>query len=161
MKPFSILCNETSCLRKKGTTLVCHYGFPFKLHEPYSMFSDDAGEKTYILTRNDEILNIHNSFMLLEWRANVDYHHVLSHHVVLTYIWKYASKSKKKSKIYIDILSCIAHVIPAEEAILFPFWKLLSEVVTDRDIGVQETCHMLQKIPLKLSRHSFVSLNVS
>ena len=62
---------------------------------------------------------------------------------------------------YHEMLSRIAHASPIEEAILFPIRKLLSETVADRDIGAQETCHMLQKLPLKIYSRSFVSLNFS
>ena len=59
------------------------------------------------------------------------------------------------------MLSRIAHVAPAEEAILLPIRKLLLEIVVDQDIGAQETCHMLQKLPFTICSRSFVSLNVS
>ena len=65
-------CSESSCLRKKGSSLVCRYGFPFDLHATSSMFIDGNGKKTYIPARNDELLNIHNSYMLSIWRTNVD-----------------------------------------------------------------------------------------
>ena len=84
------------------------------------MFIDGNGKKTYIPARNDELLNIHNSSMLSIWRANVDCQPVLSRHVVMTYISKYASKAENKSESYREILSHIAHAAPAEHAILFP-----------------------------------------
>ena len=125
------------------------------------MFIDGNGKKTYIPARNDELLNIHNSSMLSIWRENVDCQHVLSRHAILTYISKYASKAKNIYESYCEILSRIAHAAPAEEAIVLPIRKLLSETVADRDIGAQETCHMLQKLPLTICSQSFVSLNVS
>ena len=73
--------------------------------------------------------------MLSIWRANVDCQPVLSHHAVLSYISKYASKAENKSESYHDILTCILHAAPAEEGILLPIQKLLSETVADRDIG--------------------------
>ena len=128
-------CSESSCLRKKGTTLVCCYGFPFELQETSSMFIDNSGQKKYILARNDELLNVHNPLMLSVWRANVDFQHVLSCHAVLSYISKYASKVENKFESYHDILIRIAYATPAEEGILLPIEKLLSETVVDRDIG--------------------------
>ena len=113
-------CNEFSCLRKKGTTLVCRYRFPFELQETSSMFIDSSGQKKYTPTRNDELLNVHNPLMLSVWRANVDSHPVLSCHAILSYISKYASKAENKSESYHDILTRIAHAAPAEEGILLP-----------------------------------------
>ena len=154
-------CNEFSCLRKKGSNLVCRYGFPFDLQETSSMFIDSSGQKKYSPARNDPLLNVHNPLMLSVWRANVDCQPVLSRHAVLSYISKYASKAESKSESYHDILTRISHAAPAEEGILLPIRKLLSETVADRDIGAQETCHMLQKIPLTLCSHTFLSLNTS
>ena len=109
------------------------------------MFIDNSSQKKYIPTRNDELLNVHNPLMLSVWRANVDFQPVLSRHAVLSYISKYSSKAENKSESYHDILTRIAHASPAEEGILLPIWKLFFETVADRDIGAQETCHMLQK----------------
>ena len=39
--------------------------------------------------------------------------------------------------------------------------KLLIETVIERDIGAQETCHMLLELPLVECRKKFVNLNVS
>lgn len=41
------------------------------------------------------------------------------------------------------------------------FRKFLTETLVDRDIGAQETCHMLQKLPLTLCSRPFISLNVN
>ena len=41
------------------------------------------------------------------------------------------------------------------------FRKFLAETLVDRDIGAQETCHMIQKLPLTLCSRSFFPLNVS
>ena len=99
------------------------------------MFIDSSGQKKYSLARNDALLNVHNPLMLSVWRANVDCQPMLSRHAVLSYISKYALKVENKSKSYHGILTSIAHVAPAEEGILLPIWKLLSETMADRDIG--------------------------
>ena len=39
--------------------------------------------------------------------------------------------------------------------------QLLAQIVAERDISAQETCHMLQKLPLVLCSSHFFSLNVS
>ena len=123
------------------------------------MFIDSSGQKKYSPARNDALLNVHNPLMLSVWRANVDCQPVLSRHAVLSYISKYASKVENKYESYHDILTRIAHAALAKQGILLPIWKLLSETMTDRDIGAQETCHMLQKLPLTLCSRTFVSLN--
>ena len=36
-------CSESTCLRKKGTSLQCHYGFPYELQATSSLFIDQNG----------------------------------------------------------------------------------------------------------------------
>ena len=40
------------------------------------------------------------------------------------------------------------------------YHKFLFEVIIERDIGAQETCHMLQKLSLVVCSQEFVALNV-
>ena len=82
----------------------------------YSLFIDANGHKTYNPTRNDFVLNIHNPAMLSIWRDNVDFQPVISRHVVLKYISKYASKVES----YHTILSWLAHATSIERTILQP-----------------------------------------
>ena len=89
-------CSESTCLRKKGTSLQCHYGFPYELQATSSLFIDPNGQKTYNPARNDLLLNIHNYTMLSIWRANVDCQLVLCKHAILKYISKYESKVEPK-----------------------------------------------------------------
>jgi hypothetical protein len=37
---------------------------------------------------------------------------------------------------------------------------LLTSDIVERDIGTQETCHMLQKLPIVTCSHLFITLNV-
>ena len=57
-------CSESTCLRKKGTSLQCRYGFPYDLQATSSLFIDANGHKTYNHARNNSLLNIHNPTML-------------------------------------------------------------------------------------------------
>ena len=154
-------CSESTCLHKKGTSLQCRYGFPYELQATSSLFIDPNGRKTYNPTRNYFLLNIHNPTMLSIWRASVYCQPVLCKHVVLKYISKYASKVEPKLETYHAILSRLAHAAPSESPILHPIKQLLAQTVREWDISAQETCHMLQKLPLVLCRCHFFSLDVS
>ena len=103
-------CSESTCLRKKGTSVQCCHGFLYDLQATTSLFIDPNGCKTYNPARNDSLLNIHNPTMLSIWRDNVDCQPVICKHVVLKYISKYASKVEPKSESYDAILSLLAHV---------------------------------------------------
>ena len=39
-------CSESTCLRKKGTSVQCRYGFPYELQAASSLFIDPNGRKT-------------------------------------------------------------------------------------------------------------------
>ena len=94
------------------------------------------------------------------WRANVDCQPVVSRHAVLKYIAKYASKAEKRSESYQDMLTRISNSGASEDSALSAYRRFLAETLVDRDIGAQETCHMLLKLPLVICSWKFVSLNV-
>jgi ATP-dependent DNA helicase PIF1 len=85
---------------------------------------------------------------------------VVSRYVVLKYIAKYASKAEKRSESYQDMLTRISNSSASEDPALSAYRRFLVETLVDRDIGAQETCHMLLKLPLVLCSRKFVSLNV-
>lgn len=60
----------------------------------------DTGDKKFEPTRNDERVNSHNRHILQLWRASIDWQPILSKHVVIKYIKKYAAKIEKISKTY-------------------------------------------------------------
>ena len=70
---------------------------PWELHATSTLQIDEHGRKTCNPARHDDRLNIHNYDILSIWRANVEFQRVLSCHVVLNYILKYASKVESKS----------------------------------------------------------------
>jgi len=153
-------CSVDSCLHKKGTILACRYNAPWDLSGESILFIDDQGRKKYDPTRNDDRLNVHNIDLLTMWRANVDCQPVLSRHVVLKYIVKYASKEERRSESYHDMLTRISNYFASEDHALCAYRRFLAETVVERDIGAQETCHMLLKLPLVVCSRQFVSLNV-
>ena len=58
------------------------------------------------------------------------------------------------------MLTRISNVIDSDIPSICAYKKFLAETILERDIGAQETCHMLLKIPLVISSCSFVSDNV-
>ena len=59
------------------------------------------------------------------------------------------------------MLRRIVHAAPLLDPSIVAIQKFLSETLVDRDIGAQETCHMLQKLPLTICSCTFLSLNVN
>ncbi len=94
------------------------------------------------------------------WRANIDWYPVLSKHVVINYIEKYAPKYEKKSETIHDMLMRVSSIQNPNEPAERAFKALLCETIIDRDIGAQETCHLLLQLPLSDCSHRFIVLNV-
>ena len=90
-------CSVDSYLCKNGTIRACWYNAPWDLSKESRLFIDDQGRKKYDPTRNDDRLNVHNIDLLKMCRENFDCQPVLSQHVVVKYISKYASKVEKRS----------------------------------------------------------------
>ncbi|XP_057840713.1 uncharacterized protein LOC131050530 [Cryptomeria japonica] len=154
-------CFVHTCLKKKGPALHCRYKAPWPEQHSSTLISDANRKPCYQPARNDSRLNIHNPLMLAIWRANVDCQPVCSKMAVQQYISKHASKTEQKSESYVDMLKKIVATTNTQDTILLAYQKFMMSIVADRDISAQETCHMLQKLPLiNCSRH-FVSLNVS
>ncbi len=86
---------------------------------------------------------------------------VLSIHVALQYISKYASKSESRSTAFLEIFNEILNKSNPEAASLTLIQKLLINSVAERDILAQETCHLLLGIPLYHSSRVFVLLNIN
>ena len=125
------------------------------------MFIHTNGKKTYKPTCNDDRLNSHIPSILSIWRGNVDCQPVLDIHAIQKYIAKYAAKSETKSERFHQMLRRIVHAAPLLDPSIVAIQKFLSETLVDRDIEAQETCHMLQKLPLTFCSRTFLSLNVN
>lgn len=117
------------------------------------------GTKKYEPTRNDDRLNIHNPEMISIWRANIDCQPIISHELVLKYISKYASKVERTSESCTAMLTRISTTQKRDDPAVLAYRRFMTEIVVERDIGAQETCHMLQKLPLVCNK-PFTTLNV-
>lgn len=150
---FNIICIH-QCFR---------YNAPWKLNlEGSKLYTDaDSGEKKFEPARNDDRVNTHNRYILQLWRANVDWQPVLSRHAVIKYIAKYAAKAERSSETYQQMLMRRSNLENPDDLASRAYRKLLNETVIERDIGAQETCHMLLELPLVECSRKFVNLNVS
>ena len=138
---------------------MCRYNAPWQLQDQSKIFVNDKGHKKYEPAHNDDRLNVHNIPLLSIWRSNVDFQPILSRHAVLKYIAKYASKSERISENYQDMLTRISNVVDSDIPSICAYKIFLAKTIVERDIGAQETCHMLLKLPLVIFS-IFVSINV-
>lgn len=93
--------------------------------------------------------------------GKIDWQPVLCKHEIIKYIAKYTSKVKKFSETYQKLMMHFSKLEILDDLAVGVYRKLLIEIVIERDIGAQETCHMLLELPLVESSRKFVSLNVS
>ena len=139
------------------------YNAPWPINLTGSKLYEDIGigEKKFEPARNDDRVNSHNRHILQLWRANIDWQPVLSRHAVIKYIAKYASKAEKSSETYHQMLMRLSNMENPDDLAARAYKRLLTETLIERDIGAQETCHMLLELPLMESSRRFVNLNVS
>ncbi|XP_059076947.1 uncharacterized protein LOC131876152 [Cryptomeria japonica] len=139
------------------------YNAPWPLNLSGSKLYEDieTGEKKFEPARNDDRVNSHNRHILQLWRANIDWQPILSKHAVVKYIAKYAAKAEKSSETYHQMLMCLSNMEDPNDLAARAYRRLLTETIIERDIGAQETCHMLLELPLVESSRRFVNLNVS
>ena len=121
----------------------------------------DSCEKKFEPSRNDDRANTYNQYILQFWRANVDWQPVLSRHAVIKYIAKYASKVERSSEKYQQMLMCLSNLSNPNNLASWAYRNLLTKTIIERDIGAQETCHMLLELPLVEYSRKFVNLNFS
>ncbi|XP_059074789.1 uncharacterized protein LOC131874875 [Cryptomeria japonica] len=146
---------------RKGTSLQCRYKAPWNITEKSSLSNDDNGQPKHTPARNDDRLNLHNPFILSIWRANVDCQPVLSIDAMIKYIAKYATKAENKSETYHAMLSRISTNFESDKPAPSAFRKMLLDNLVDHDIGAQESCHLLLKLPLSLCSQTFFLKNVN
>ena len=84
----------------------------------------------------------------MKWRANIDWQPVLSKRIVSNYIVKYVAKSEKGSKTFHNMLMQVSSIQNPNEPAAHAYKSLFYQSIVDRDIGAQETCHMLLELPL-------------
>ena len=80
--------------------------------------------------------------------------------MVINYIAKYVDKSKKGSENFHNMLMQVSSIQNPNEPAARAYKSLLCESIIDRDIGAQETCHLLLELPLSECSCCFVVLNV-
>ena len=90
-------------------------------------------------TRNDDRVNTHNRYILRLWSSNVDWQPVLSRHAGI----KYAAKAERSFEIYQQMLMRLSNLENPHDLASQTYRKLLTKTIIKRDIGAQETCHIL------------------
>ncbi|XP_059065211.1 uncharacterized protein LOC131857122 [Cryptomeria japonica] len=155
-------CNPRQDTRLRNIQTY-RYNAPWHLNlEASRIYKDlESGEMKFDPFRNDDRVNSYNRYILQLWRENIDWQPIMSKHVVTQYIAKYAANAEKSSKTYHQMLLQLANIENPDDLVAKAYRRLLTKTLIERDIGVQETSHMLLELPLVQSGRTFVNLNVS
>ena len=169
-------CSTAYCLRKKPEQEpTCRFNFPKDCQEETSLDfqlirkagSDDheltveevtqARVKSTLTTkRNDDCINSHNRVMLQHWRANVDLQAIVDTDQCIRYMAKYATKGEPRSQSATEILSLCVNKLCDTDMATTALRSAMIQVVRERDLGSQETAHLLLGRPLYSSTFSFL-----
>ena len=85
----------------------------------------------------------------------------MSEHAVIRYIPKYVAKAERNLETYHQMLMCLTNIENPNHFASKVYRKLLTKNIVERDVGAQETCHMLLELSLVECSRNFVNLNVS
>lgn len=151
-------CSKGYCLKPNGREFICRFKFPKAIQEVSTLLKDSKGNWVYTPVRNDEKLNLFNSFIAQTWRANTDFQIITSLYAVIEYISKYASKSEPTSKNVLEMFEEIVKSRNSDDQARQAYTSLMMKIIGERDIGACETCHILMSIPLFHCTRSFQTL---
>ncbi|XP_078352432.1 uncharacterized protein LOC144637171 [Oculina patagonica] len=173
-------CSTAYCIKvKPGQPPACRFNYPkecqnntlidFQLivkggDDDREMTADEISKarvKATITTkRNDDRINSHNHVMLQHWRANVDLQAIVDTDQCIRYMAKYATKGEPRSQSASDILQVCVNRLRDNDMASSAIRRAMIQVVGDRDIGSQETAHLLLGKPLYSSTFSFLCVSL-
>ena len=113
-----------------------------------------------ITKRNDDRINSHNRLMLQNWRANVDLQAIVDTDQCIRYMAKYATKGEPRSQQATEILQSAISKLRHTDSASSALRRAMIQVAGERDIGSQETAHMLLGKPLYSCTYSFLCISL-
>ena len=160
----------------------CRFGFPLKLQEQTHIsvveyignvrkkLSNGTVRERSVLRyrielmtkRNDRWLNSHNRKFLESWMANMDFRLVVDIGKVMEYLTKYVTKAEKsltRGMEYLVRSIMRANMLEGSDT-LTTLRKIMGKLLGSRMISKQETCHLLNSLPLVSCSHSFLMINL-
>ena len=173
-------CSTAYCIKiKPGREPTYRFNFPKDCHDETTIdfelltkgASDDheltvdeitqAQVKATLTTkRNDGRINSHNRVMLQHWRANVDLQAIVDTDHCIRYMAKYATKGEPRSQSASEILTACVNRLDNTDMASSALRRAMIQVTGERDIGSQETAHMLLGKPLYSCTYSFLCVSL-
>ena len=173
-------CSTAYCTKiKTGQQPTCRFNFQKDCQEETSINfeligkagSDDremtveeitqARVKATLTTkRKDDRINSHNRVTLQHWRANVDLQAIIDTDQCIRYMAKYAVKGEPRSQSASEIPSVCINGPNDTDMASSALRRAMIQVVGERDIGSQETAHLLLGKPLYSCTFSFLCVSL-
>lgn len=167
---------QNYCLRKRtikkndGSSAVCQYcrfGYAkdmvSKSHLVMKQHRNKDGIKYSIeleTQRNDQWLNSHIRAVSEVWLANIDMQLLVDVGKVADYMTKYVTKAEPMSSgIVSGMIEKVMHAHPNTETQSI-LRRVMGKVLGERPISRQETCHLINKLPIVKCSHDFVSVQM-
>ena len=98
--------------------------------------------------------------MLQHWRANVDLQAIVDTDLSIQYMAKYATKGEPRSQSASEILTACVNRLDNTDMASSALRRAMIQVAGERDIGSQETAHMLLGKPLYSCTYSFLCVSL-
>ena len=164
-------CSNYCCNNKEKK---CRFGFPLMLiertHLQLTQYLAKTSDGLYAVRyrieclskRNDRWLNSHCKVALCSWMANMDMRIVVDVGKVVEYLTKYVTKTEKslsKGMKYF-IRNVVTKNLDDGQTALQTIKKVMNRLLGNRLISRQETCHLINNLPLVSCSHNFVLVNL-
>ncbi|CAB4010748.1 ATP-dependent DNA helicase PIF1 [Paramuricea clavata] len=159
------------CLRhtKGSKDLKCRFNYPIDCSDKTEltveqMYTKDSSvhfKAKFITKRNDERLNNHQRIQLQGWRANCDIQVILDHHACVEYLSKYAAKGESRSFSLDDAFNKVINSVNSDVDSAKAVKKIMIKTLGERDIGAQETMHLLLSLKLYMSSFNVIPVNLN
>ena len=114
-------------------------------------------------SRNDGWINSHFWSLFEVWGANVDFQLVLDVGKVINFMAKYVTKAEDSvTKGAASLIrSVLKKTIDEGLTVQAALKRTMSKLIGERMMGKQETCHLINSIPLVSCSHNFVRINLN
>ena len=112
--------------------------------------------------RNDRWLNTHVEPCLQSWMANMDMRLVCDIGKVVEYLTKYITKTEKSMSkgLQTFLLRFLRKHLDQGNDVISTLRRMMSMLMGSRVISKQETCHLINSLPLVSCSHNFLHMNL-
>lgn len=156
-------CTYKYCERFNRVTKTrqCRFHYPRPLY-PYEAIitrAINASHDMYDSPRNDDRMNQWNRLNSLGWMGNTDITLCTNIGATVNYLAKYVSKQEVPTESFTQIATKVLPKVSHVNLMVSFTAKMLNQLVGERDVGAQEVCYVLLKLPMTNSTRTIISFD--